>query len=96
MAMTQTHFGGKREFYRMRNGVSFAIEAGARDELASRIMAEGVHPAAAAIEAACNGASSWGGYSTFLGDQVARVYGINAGSSERGRRLLAAVDQAVV
>lgn len=100
MVMTRTYFGGKREFYKSRHrggsNLSFAIYAGARDELASRMMAEGVHPAAMQIAASCNEASSWGGYTAFTGDQVARVYGVNSGSSDRGRRLLSAVDQAVV
>lgn len=93
MAMTRTHFGGRPERYRLRGGTSFVIEAGARDELATRMMADGVHPAALEIATICNAASSWGGYEAFLGDQVARVTGINAGSSERGRRLLSAVDR---
>lgn len=92
MAMTKTYFHGRREYYKVKGGVSFAIEAGARDALASTMMAQGVHPAALQIAASCNAASTWGGYSAFTGDQVARVYGVNAKSSERGRRLLAAVD----
>lgn len=90
MSPTRTFFQGRREFY--RGPIEFSIDAGARDELASRMMTEGVHPAAEAIARACNAASSWGGYNAVLNDQVARIYGLNAGSSERGRRLLAAVD----
>ncbi|WP_040281449.1 hypothetical protein [Tessaracoccus massiliensis] len=87
----QTFFGGRREFYRGRDW-ELAIEAGARDALSRQIYEQGIRPAADAIAARCNGASSWGGYSVWHGDTVSRVTGINAGSSERGRRLLQAVE----
>jgi len=87
-----TFFRGRREIYR-GSGYELVIDEGARDELATRIMLEGVHPAAEAIAQRCNDNSSWGGYQAFLTERVARVYALSAGKdSERGRRLLAAVD----
>lgn len=92
MAMTQTYRGGAREVIRFPGGqVEAEIFAGARNEIAARMTVEGVHPAVRAAADRCNAGSSWGGYWSFEGDQVSRVYGWNARSSERGRRLLASV-----
>ena len=91
MSETRTWKDGAREFYR-EGRIEFAINAGARPELAGRMMADGVHPAAEAIAQRCNDASSWGGYHAYLGDQVARVYAGRTGAdTERARRLLSAV-----
>lgn len=87
-----TFFRGRRERYREGN-IEFVIEAGARDELASRMMTDGVHPAAEEMARRCNAASSWGGYESWLSERSARIYALAAGQdSDRARRLLAAVD----
>lgn len=86
-----TFFRGRREFYR-GSGYELAIDEGARDELATQMMTA-IHPAAEAIAQRCNDESSWGGYQAFLTERAARVYALSGGKdSERGRRLLAAVD----
>lgn len=90
---TSTFFRGRREYYR-DGRIEFSIDEGARDHLASRMMAEGIHPAVDAIVARCMSASTWGGYRGYHGDQVSRVYVANGGGdSERARRLLSAVGQ---
>lgn len=86
----QTYFRGRREFYRDPN-IEFSVDAGARDALAQQMLDRGVRPAAEALAARCNAASSWGGYRVWHGDTVSQVRGINAGSGERGRRMLQAV-----
>lgn len=87
-----TFFRGRRERYREGN-ITFYVEAGARDALASRMMAEGVHPAATEMARRCSDASSWGGYEAHLTERSARIYAWAAGQdTDRARRLLAAVD----
>ena len=78
--------------YKLGGGATLRMNPGIRDELRQAIYEQGIRPAADAIVARCNSASSWGGYSAWHGDTVSRVTGINAGSSERGRRLLQAVE----
>lgn len=87
-----TFFRGRRERYR-EGGIAFYVEAGARDELASRMMTEGVHPATEEIARRCNDASSWGGYEAHLTERSARIYAwAVVADSDRARRLLSAVD----
>ena len=81
-----------RGIYKLGAGATLHMNPGVRDELRQAIYEQGIRPAADAIAARCNGASSWGGYSVWHGDTISRATGINAGSSERGRRLLQAVE----
>lgn len=69
------------------------ILKGARETMLNMMNESVAFPAARTVADRANAASSWGGYRVWYGGTVARVYGINARSSERGRRLLSIVGQ---
>ena len=76
--------------YRLPKGGKLVMDRNARDQIRAKMMAEGVAAAAARIASRANAASSWGGYSAWVGRQSARVaVGSAPQDSSRARRLLA-------
>lgn len=92
MSTSRSYFYGSDQ--RLRAGkTSVVINAGAREQILDQMNEQLLFDMAQDIADRANRASSWGGYEVWLGGTVSRVYGINAGSSERARRLLSIAGQ---
>lgn len=93
--MAGSFFKGRDERYKLDGDVVLVIDGAARDDLLAATVPY-CHQAADSIESAANAASTWGGYKSYHHDSGAAVAAFNASDGERGRRLLAALQQGAI